>query len=256
MESPQPSAPLFDYLLHLADNAAILCQRLGAWCGHGPVLEQDIALTNIALDQVGLARMLYQYAGQVEGKGRGEDDLAYLRDSWDFKNCLLVEMPNGDWGQTILRQFIYDAWALPLYDVLSKSTDENLSAIAIRTAKEVRYHYRFSSEWVIRLGDGTNESRQRMVDALQFLWPFVNELTQPAPYEQALMASGVIPDLSGVVASFKESLRVVFEEATLPVPDFDTWSQTGGKTGVHTEHLGYILAEMQHLQRTYPQAAW
>lgn len=239
---------LIDHTLHLADNALILGHRNSEWCGHGPVLEQDIAISNIALDCLGQARNFYQYAAELTGNGATEDTLAYFRDVIDFKNCLLAELPNGDWAQTILRQFFFSAYQYFLYQQLQNNKDEHLAAIAAKALKEVTYHVRWSSEWVIRLGDGTSESRQRMEKAIDTLWSYTGELFIPASYEQDI-------DLSFVKEQWDEKVRSVFEEATLTLPA-DTWMHSGGKQGIHTEHLGYILAEMQFLQRAYPGAEW
>ena len=241
---------LTHYLLHLADNALVLGQRNAAWCGHGPVLEQDIALTNISLDLIGQARNFYQYAAQRIGNGATEDSLAYFRTEREFINCLLVEQPNGDWGRSILRQFLFSAYNDLLFAQLSVHPDEQVAAIAVKSAKEIAYHLRWSSEWVIRLGDGTDESHKRMIDAVSDLWPYTGELFVPAKFESG---SGV--DVASLEKSWMEKVSQVFTEATLAVPS-GIFMQTGGKQGVHTEHLGYLLAEMQYLQRTYPGAQW
>jgi ring-1,2-phenylacetyl-CoA epoxidase subunit PaaC len=242
---------LISYSLHLADNALILGHRNSEWCGHGPVLEQDIAISNIALDCLGQARNFYQYAAELSGNGATEDTLAYLRDATEFRNNLVVELPNGDWAQTILRQFFFSAYQYYLYLHLQKSNDAQLAAIAGKAWKEVSYHLRWSSEWVIRLGDGTDESHTRMQQATDFLWPYTGELLVPAAYEKASFAV----DPAIIHDDWKQKVNQVFEEATLTIPE-NTWMQSGGKNGIHTEHLGYILAEMQFLQRAYPGAEW
>lgn len=247
---------LINYTLHLADNALIIGHRLSEWCGHGPILEQDIAMTNIALDCIGQARNFYQYAAQLSGNGATEDTLAYLRDVLEFKNCLLAEQPNGDWGQTILRQFFFSAYQYFLYGQLVQSNDTQLSAIAEKALKEVTYHLRWSSEWVIRLGDGTEESHQRMEHALNELWPYTGELFMPAPYETSAAAEGYGVDPSSLKKQWAEKINAVLEEATLSIPSMDQWMQSGGKEGRHSEHLGFVLAEMQFLQRAYPGAEW
>lgn len=247
---------LIHYTLHLADNALIIGHRNSEWCGHGPILEQDIAISNIALDYIGQARNFYQYAAQLSGNGATEDTLAYLRDTVQFKNCLLVELPNGDWGQTILRQFFYSTYQYFLYERLQHSSDTQLAAIAEKALKEVTYHLRWSSEWVIRLGDGTDESKQRMLAATEELWSFTGELLQNAAYETAVAKTGAGVDLASIQQKWMDKVTAVFEEATLPLPPADTWMQTGGKTGNHSEHLGFILAEMQFLQRAYPNSEW
>jgi ring-1,2-phenylacetyl-CoA epoxidase subunit PaaC len=255
---------LINYTLHLADNALILGHRNSEWCGHGPVLEQDIALTNISLDLIGQARNFYQYAAlQINDANTGntappatEDSLAYLRDAIDFKNNLLAELPNGDWGRTLLRLFFFSNYQYYLYNQLQHSRDTQLAAIAAKALKEVTYHLRWSSEWVIRLGDGTEESRNRMLKALDELWPYTGELFMPAAYEQELIPGGYGADLSVAGKAWMQKTQAVLEEATLPLPATENWHQAGGKTGRHTEHLGYILAEMQFLQRAYPGARW
>lgn len=238
-----------DYLLHLADTTLILSHRNSEWCGHGPILEQDIALTNIALDLLGQARLFYQYAAQVIGD-TDEDKLAYLRDERAFKNLLLAEQPNGHWGQTVLRQYLYSQYQQLLYEQLKQHDDVQLAAIAEKSLKETQYHVRWSSEWVIRLGDGTAESHERMLQAIDALWPYTGEMFMPAPYE---CYAGV--SAADLQQQWSEKVAHVFAEATLPMPQ-NIFMQQGGKTGLHTEHLGYILATMQYLQRTYPNATW
>jgi len=241
---------LINYTLHLADNALILGQRNTEWCGHGPILEQDIAITNISLDLVGQARSFYQYAAQLKADGSTEDMLAYFRTERDFKNCLLVEQPNGDWAQTILRQFLFSSYQYFLYQELQKNSDETLAAIAEKSLKEVSYHLRWSSEWVIRLGDGTDESHSRILKAIDELWRYTGELFIPVEYEKE---AGV--DVSLLKNDWSEKVKAVLTEATLPVPE-NIFMQTGGKTGTHTEHLGYILTELQYVQRAYPGCEW
>jgi len=238
-------------LLHLADNSLILAQRHAEWCGHGPVLEQDIALTNITLDLVGQARSLYQHAAEKIGNGATEDSLAYLRTENEYLNCLLVELPNGDWAQTVLRQFFFSAWQSAYYMQMEKSGDSQLAAIAEKSLKEIRYHLRWSSEWVIRLGDGTEESHTRMQNALEDLWPYSGELLEPAEYEKE--ADFLNP--GELKQNWQTQVRTVLEEATLVYPG-PAYMHQGGKTGQHTEHMGYLLAELQYLQRAYPNAQW
>ncbi len=247
--------PHFEYLLQLGDNALILSQRLGEWCGHGPVLEQDIAMTNIALDLLGQARMLLTHAGNIEGKGHKEDDLAYFRDAHQFRNVLLVEQPNVDWAYTIARQFFFDTWNYFHYQALLESRDEHLAAIAEKSLKEVTYHLRFSSEWMLRLGDGTELSHAKIQQAVDDLWPFTGELTMPGPADQWAADAGIGADLSKIKTLWQQKVAAVLAEATLQQPAGE-WMQKGGKTGRHSEHLGFILAEMQHLQRTYPGNVW
>jgi ring-1,2-phenylacetyl-CoA epoxidase subunit PaaC len=241
---------LIDYTLHLADNALILGQRNSEWCGHGPILEQDIALTNISLDLIGQCRSLYQYAAQLKADGSTEDSLAYLRTERAFKNCLMVEQPNGDWAQTILRQFLFSSYQFYLYNYLQSYSDTTIAAIAEKSLKEVRYHLRWSSEWVIRLGDGTEESHQRMLTAIDELWRYTGEFFMPAPYEQELEIN-----VASLKAAWENKVTAVMEEATLPVPE-KVFMQTGGKTGTHTEHMGHLLTELQYMQRAYPGCEW
>ena len=269
---------LLKYTLQLADNALILGHRISEWCGHGPVLEQDIALTNTALDHLGQARSFYQYAAEqfnalpasdkanfftssaiqkiiAEGKQIDEDDLAYLRDGWDFRNVLLVEQPNKDWAYTVLRSFFYDTFSYFLYTDLQKSKDATLAAIAEKSLKEVTYHLRWSSEWIIRLGDGTEESNQRIKNAIADRWQFTGELTTPGNVDKDMLAAGIGVDLNKIKELWKDRVAAVFAEATLNVPE-DGWMQQGGKEGRHSEHLGYILAELQFMQRAYPNMEW
>lgn len=251
---------LTDYLLHLADTSLILGHRNSEWCGHGPVLEQDIAITNISLDLIGQARNFYQYAAklmseQTPDRPVTEDTLAYLRDVREFRNLLLVELPKGDWAQTILRQFFVSAFQSLLFTEMQKSKDLQLSAIATKSLKEVTYHLRWSSEWVIRLGDGTEESHKRIVNALEYLWPFTGELFMPSDVELELAEAGTGVDPSKLKTDWSECVSAVLTEATLQVPE-EGWHQSGGKKGIHTEHLGYILAELQFMQRAYPGNEW
>lgn len=246
---------LIPYILYLADSTLILSQRNSAWCGHGPILEQDIAITNISLDLLGQSRNFYQYAATLINQLTNEpinlaseDSLAYLRTEREFKNLLITELPNGDFGQTILRQFFFSTYQFYLFQQLQNSNDEQLSAIATKALKEVAYHVRWSSEWIIRLGDGTTESHQRMLHAIESLKDYTGEMFIAADYEADV-------DLNIIKKQWEEKVRSIFEEATLPYPE-KVFNQTGGKTGIHTEHLGFILAEMQHLQRVYPGAEW
>ncbi len=241
---------LLNYTLHLADTTLILSQRNAEWCGHGPILEQDIAITNISLDLLGQARNFYQYSATLTGSGATEDSLAYLRKEREFKNHLLVEQPNNDWAQTILRQFLFSNYQYLLYQQLQNHKDEELAAIASKALKEVSYHLRWSSEWVIRLGDGTEESRQRMAKSIDELWRYTGELFTPAEYEKEV---GI--DVSLLKEEATNKIKAVFNEAGLTLPE-NVFMQTGGKQGTHTEHLGYILTELQYLQRTYPGAEW
>lgn len=246
---------LIDYILHLADNSLILGQRNGEWCGHGPVLEQDIAITNISLDLIGQARNFYQYAAIVIGNGATEDTLAYLRKEREFKNCLLVEQPNGDWAQTILRQFFFSQYQYLLFQQLQNSTDDQLAAIAEKSLKEVTYHLRWSSEWVIRLGDGTDESHSRIMKAGDELWRYTGEMFLATSYELQAASEGFGVDVSKVKEEWLNKVKEVFAEATLSVPE-KTFMQAGGKEGKHSEHFGYILTELQYMQRAYPNCEW
>ena len=245
----------YKYALQLGDNALILAQRLGEWCGHGPVLEQDIALTNIALDLLGEARLWLSYAAELEGRGRTEDELAYFRDAPEFRNALLLEQPNGDWACTIARQFFFDTFHFYLMQALAGSADKRLAAIAEKTLKEVRYHLQFSSEWMIRLGDGTALSHQKIQTAVDDLWMYTGELTTPNETEKLAAQAGTGVETAEIQPLWAAKVAAVLDEATLRTPQAG-WMQSVGKDGRHTEHLGYILAEMQHLQRSYPGLEW
>jgi ring-1,2-phenylacetyl-CoA epoxidase subunit PaaC len=253
---------LIQYTLHLADSTLILSQRNAAWCGQGPILEQDIAITNISLDLLGQSRNFYQHAATLINQSTPqlvtpatEDTLAYLRKERDFKNLLLTEQPNGDWGQTILRQFFFSAYQYLLFQQLQNSKDQQLAAIAAKALKEVTYHQRWSGEWVVRLGDGTQESRQRMLQATDNLWVYTGELFEPAAYELAVAKDGAGVDVEQLKQAWLKKIADVLEEATLPIPQ-NIFMQMGGKDGRHTEHLGFILAELQFMQRAYPGAEW
>ena len=245
----------FNYIIQQADNCLILGQRLAEWCGHGPVLEQDIAMTNISLDLIGQARLLYQYAAEIQEEGKTEDDLAYLRDAWDFKNVLLVEQANGDFGKTIFRQFLYDTFSCYFYEELMKSTDERLASIAAKSHKETLYHMKWSGDWVIRLGDGTEESHDRIQQAVNELWSYKDEIVTANSVDIKAVAELYGVHLETIKAKRNEKIRLVMEEATLTAPDSD-YAHQGGKEGVHSENLGYILADLQFLQRAYPGNQW
>ena len=247
--------PLFQYTLRLADNALVLGHRLSEWVGHAAVIEEDLAFGNMGLDLIGQARALYTYAGEVEGQGRDEDALAYLRDANDYRNILLVEQPNGDFAVTMVRQLFYAAFAYPYFEALTRSKDATLSAIAAKAAKEMAYHLRHSAEWVIRMGDGTDESHARAQAALEELWPYVGEMFEIDQIERALIEAGVAVDPASVRATWDKTLDDVLAEATLTRPQ-DGYMQSGGRVGRHSEHLGYILADLQFLQRAYPGATW
>jgi ring-1,2-phenylacetyl-CoA epoxidase subunit PaaC len=250
---------LFDYLLRLGDNALVLSQRLGEWVGHGPVLEEDIALTNVGLDLLGQARLWYAYAGEVEarfaGAGRGEDALAFLRDSGGFRNLLLVERPNGNYADTMARQFYFDRWHVLLLSELARSRDARIAEIAAKALKEAMYHAERSVDWVIRLGDGTKESHGKMQAAVADLWMYTGEMFDADETEIALAGEGVGCDVRALAAPWREAVGAVLHEATLAMPDA-TWMQRGGKQGVHSEELGRMLATMQYLQRAHPGAQW
>lgn len=248
-----------NFLLHLADNSLILSHRNSEWCGHGPVLEQDIAITNISLDLIGQARNFYQYAAELltahSGNQISEDDLAYLRDAWDYKNLLICELPKGDWAVTTARQFFVSCFQYYAFKAMMNSSDNQIAAIAEKAFKEVSYHLKWSSEWVIRLGDGTAESRSRMETAIADLWPFTGELFDAADYEEAMDDSDIAPLAASFQQEWNNKVAAVFEEAGIAMPT-SAQHQRGGKQGVHTEYLGYILAEMQFLQRAYPGLEW
>ncbi len=245
----------FNYVLQHADSCLILGQRLAEWCGHGPILEQDIAMTNISLDLIGQARMLYQYAAEIQGDGKTEDDLVAFRDNRHYRNVLLTEQPNGDFAQTIFRQFLFDSFHNFFQEELVKSNDERLAAIAAKSFKETQYHLKWSGAWVIRLGDGTDESKERMINALAELWSYAGELTQPNETDTTALEAGYGVDLNAVKAKREVRIKEVLAEATLDLPE-STYAHLGGKDGRHTEHLGYILADLQFLQRAYPGNEW
>lgn len=245
----------FEYLIRLGDNALILGQRLGEWCGHGPILEEDIALTNLSLDLIGQARSLLTYAGEVEGKGRDEDRLAYFRDVKDYRNVLLVEQPNGHFGDTIARQFFYDHFAWLLFDALLESNDSHIAAIAAKSLKEITYHRRHSSEWLIRLGDGTQESHDKIQGSINDLWMYTGELVTADDLDRRAADAKFGADLTQLADFWRENVKGVVQQAGLVLPE-SSWMQSGGKKGVHSEYLGFILAEMQHIPRMYPDATW
>ena len=245
--------PLLNAILARADDALVHAHRLSEWCGYAPMLEEDLALANVALDLLGQARALYTHAAEIEGAGRTEDDLAYLRDAPQFRNLLLLEQPNGDFAQTITRLFLHSAFALPWWTAASVASVLRIAAVAAKAEKEVTYHLRHAAEWLIRLGDGTEESHRRAGDALERFWRFTGEMF--APEEPSLVASGVLPDPAALRPDWDATVARVLAEATLERPR-DGWMHTGGRRGIHTEHLGHMLAVMQHLQRAYPGAAW
>lgn len=243
------------YILHLADNALILGQRLGEWCGHGPVLEQDMAMTNIALDYIGRARLLYQYASEIGANKQNEDQIAFTRNEWEYRNILLVEQPNGDFAHTIARQFYLEAFHYPYFTALANSKDTGLAAIAQKTVKETAYHLKWSSEWILRLGDGTELSHQKIQAAIGELWSYTGELFLESEFEKEMQLEGVSPDLKSVRDLWFEKVNATLGIATLKIPG-SSWMQSGGKQGKHSEKLGYILSEMQYMQRAYPGMEW
>lgn len=251
--------PIFlDYLMHLADNGLIYGHRLSEWCGHGPILEVDMALSNIALDSIGAARSIYQYAAHLEDNNNTEDTYPYFRDVRGFRNVLLVELPNGDFADTIARSLCFDTYQYYFYTALQQSEDKHLAAIAEKSLKEVTYHRRFSSEWTVRLGDGTDESHQRMQRAIQEVWAYTGELFDLSATESTMLQEGIGVALPDLRPQWEEAMATTLQEATLsyPMSVQGGWFQKGGKTGIHTEHFGFLLAEMQYLQKSYPGSAW
>jgi ring-1,2-phenylacetyl-CoA epoxidase subunit PaaC len=248
--------PLFEFLLRQGDTSLILSHRLSEWCGKGPVLEEDIALANIALDLLGQTQMWLGYAAEVESEGRTADELAFLRDAWDFRCLLLVEQPNGDYGQTMMRQYLYDAFQIGQLEALSTSSDTRVAEIATKAAKEVTYHLDRSRDTVIALGDGTDESRGRMQSALDLLWPFAGEMFVTDNIDDAVENLGIAPKPNLLQEAWSAEVQATMAAATLTIPE-DNFAHKGGKSGVrHTEHLGHMLAQMQFLQRAYPGASW
>jgi len=246
---------LFEYVLRLGDSPLVLAQQLGGLIAQAPTMEEDVALANVSLDLLGQARALLSFAGELEGRGRDENDLAYFRESHEFHNLLLVEQPNGDFAQTQLRQFLYDAFAIELWTQLQRSSDATLAAVAGKAVKETAYHVRRSADWVIRLGDGTEESARRLHAALANLWMFTGELFLTDAVDDAMAEQGVAPLASRLEPAWRTRVESVFTDARLDVPE-TAWPQRGGKLGRHTEHLGHLLAEMQVLPRTHPGARW
>ena len=244
------------YLLRLGDNALIASQQLSQLCGKGPALEEDMALTNVALDLLGQTRLWLSYAGELEGRERDEDQLAFLRDAHDFKNCLLLEQPNGNYADTMVRQFFFDCWHYFLLQQLLTSSDERIAQIAEKSLKEVTYHLRRSGDLLVRLGDGTPESHAKTQAAVDELWMYTGEFFNYDAIDLAMVEQGVAPTAALLRAAWLEHVGEIFAEATLTMPDPDAWMQKGGKQGAHSEHLGFILAEMQFLQRAYPGAKW
>jgi len=246
---------LYNYILEIADDSLILGQRLSEWCGHGPILEEDIALTNIALDFIGQANNLYEYAATLSENKKTPDQLAFLRVDNDFKNALLVEQPNRDFAYTLARQFYFDAFRKLFFEKLIDSKDEQLSAIAEKSLKETKYHLKHSSEWIIRLGDGTEESHNRIQTAIDFLWKYTNELFEDNQTYTEILDLELGISVSALKSTWLEYVHSILTEATLTIPN-SPFTQTGGRKGIHTEHLGYLLAEMQYMQRAYPNSTW
>ena len=251
---------LVDYALHLADSSLIMGHRLSEWTGHGPMLEQDIAITNIALDLIGQARNFYQYAAELinsenSEKKITEDGLAYLRDSFEYKNLLITELPNGDWARTIGKILFFSTMQFYVYQRLIQSSDQQFSAIAEKSFKEITYHVKWSRNWVVRLGDGTEESHVRITNAMNELWPYMDELFINATYEEALLQENIAVDVAALKQNWLEKILPVLNEATLQLPQ-NVFAKTGGKKGIHSEQLGYLLAEMQFMQRAYPGLEW
>lgn len=245
-----------DYLLRQGDNALILSQQLCQLCGKGPALEEDMALSNVALDLLGQTRMWLSYAAELEGQGRDEDRLAFLRDSGEYRNCILLEQPNGSYADVVMRQFLFDAWHYFLMDGLTRSSDPRIVEIAAKSLKEVTYHLRRSGDLVVRLGDGTATSHAMMQTALDDLWMYSGEMFLYDAVDEAMVTQGVAPAVGPLREAYLGHLAELFAEATLTMPSPDAWMQRGGKQGRHSERLGFILAEMQFLQRAYPGAAW
>ena len=253
--APADRSDLWRYVLRLGDLSLILGQRLGEWVGHCPALEEDLGLANVALDLIGQARLLLAYAGEIEGRGRDEDEIAFLREQGEYLNPTLAEQPNGDFGQTIVRQVLIDAFQLELYERLTASRDPCLAAIAAKAVKETRYHWRYSGGWLVRLGDGTAQSRARVQTALERLWPYTVELFTEDPVDKAMAERGIAPQLAELQAAWSVRIAALLAEATLARPA-DRPHAWFGKRGQHSEHLGYMLADMQYLQRAYPGARW
>lgn len=249
------AAPLVEYALRLGDDRLILGHRMSEWTGHGPILEEDIATANIALDLIGQAAQFLKLAGELEGKGRNEDALAYFRDGTQFRNCLLVELPKGDFGDTMVRQFFFDAYAVLLLDELTRAGHEQFAAIAAKALKETKYHLRHSSEWVVRLGDGTAESHARVQASVNRLWKYTGELFVADEIDTAVRAAGIAVDLAGIQTRWTSMVDDVLKRATLTKPA-DTPMQKGGRRGRHTEHIGHLLATMQSVARAHPGATW
>jgi ring-1,2-phenylacetyl-CoA epoxidase subunit PaaC len=246
---------LYKYILRIADDSLILGQRLSELCGHGPAIEEDIALTNIALDLIGQATSLYEYAAIVGNEGKSADDIAFLRFEREYTNALLVEQPNGDFGMTIARQWLFDSFRVLFYEALQQSKDAQLAAIAEKSLKETKYHWKHSSEWLIRLGDGTSESHERVQNGINYLHKYAEELFFMDEVDAELIEKGIALDLTTIKVAYEQKLNEVLPLSTLSLPT-NNWKQTGGRIGKHTEHLGHILSELQYMQRAYPNMEW
>ena len=247
---------LLQFLLRIGDSTLVLSHRVSEWCGHSPILEEDIALANTALDLIGQSQMWLGYAAEVQGEGKSADEIAFLRDAWDFRNVLLTELPNGDFGRTLLRQFLFDAFQSVLMGRLMKSSDETVAGIAAKASKEVAYHVERSADTVVGLGDGTEESHKRMQEALEYLWPYVGEMFESDEVDAAMAEAGIAPDPASLREEYDALVGRVLAEATLTIPE-GKFAHKGGRTGyMHTEHLGHLLAQMQWLQRAYPGCEW
>lgn len=247
---------LFEYCLRLGDTSLIMGQRISEWCGHAPYLEEDIAMSNFALDYIGQARIILSYAGKVEGKGRDEDSLAYFRDPHQFRNLLMAEQPNGDFAVTVVKQFLVGVYCFHLYSFLQKSSDAEIAAFAAKSLKEVAYHVRHSGDWISRLGDGTDESKQKVQDAIDDLWYFVDDLFEIDEVETILFSQGISADLKEVKKLWLDTVTDKFKSVSLTIPQVNNAMRIGSRKGNHTEHLSYILAEMQILPRSFPDARW
>lgn len=244
-----------EYVMRLGDNSLILGHRLSEWCGHAPLLEEEMALMNIALDMIGQSRMLLGYAGKVEGAGRDEDRLAYFRDAQDWRNLLMLELPNGDFARTIARQFLFDHFQYQQFKALTQSSDPELAAIAAKSLPEIRYHCRHSGDWVLRLGDGTDESHRRLQTAFDELWGYMPEFFDPDSLDIKMMEAGIGVDLAALKPLWDADVDAILAQATIRRPE-QSWVVGGSREGKHSEHLGFLLAEMQFLQRAYPGATW
>ncbi len=246
---------ILEYTLRIADDSLLLGHRISEWCGHGPILEEDIALTNIALDLIGQATNFFDYAAKVQNQGKTCDDLAFLRLEREYKNVLLVEQKNGHFGDTMARQFFFDVFRKLFFEALSKSADQDLAAIAEKSLKETRYHLKHSSEWIIRLGDGTQESHDKIQESVDYLWKFTDELFFMDQVDELLIEENIAIDLESIRGAWKSYISEIFQEATLTIPT-NGWQQAGGRKGLHSEHMGYALAELQYMQRAYPNMQW